>query len=239
MRLRDEGGVSLVEVLIGATMFALIGAGFFSVLVSVARGTESTTDSVRISEEARLGLNRLVRDVREAGWIDLSSTNPNATHNSFTVKVDYNTDGAYANPPSATAEGHYEVLTYAYDAANRRITVTAPGVGTETLVSGVDCIRATASGPCTRDVFSFTSNRLEYDWGGPGAATTPDGVTTMAEVDEAPCPAHGVTALDSTCSNGLVAAELATLSSVNIAVELTTGGRSTDYFAEAQLRNRR
>lgn len=234
MRVHDDGGFSLVEMLVGIALFSLIGAGFISVLFSVARGADSTADSVRVSEEARLGLNRMVRDVREAGWIELSGPSPNATHDSFTVKIDYDGDGAYTNPAAGTAQGSYEIVTYAYDAAADRITLTAPGVGTETLVDGVDCVRPEPTGPCTSDVFSFTSNRLEYD------VLVADGVTTLAEIDAAPCPPISVTTFDSACSNGvLVDAELATVTSVNVAVRLTTGGRSTDYYAEAQLRNRR
>lgn len=232
MTAREEGGFSLIEILVGAAVFSLVGTAFVSMMFSVARGTRSTADSVRISEEARLGLNRLVRDVREAGWVELAGTDPSATHNSFTVKIDYNADGAFANPATGTAQGSYEVVTYAYDASTRRITLTAPGVGTETLVSGVDCVRDLPAGPCASDVFSFTSNRLEYDWNN-------DGVATLAEVNAAACPPNNLTMLDSVCNGALVEKELATLTSVNVAVELTAGGRSTDYVAEAQLRNRR
>lgn len=232
MTQRREGGFSLVELLVGTAIFSLIGVAFVSVMFSVARGTDSTTDSVRISEEARLGLNRLVRDVREAAWVELAGTDPAATHNSFTVKIDYNADGAFANPATGTAQGSYEVVTYAYDPSTRRITLTAPGAGTETLVNGVGCVRDDVTGACTSDVFSFTSNRLEYDWNG-------DGVASLAEVNSAACPPNNLTTLDPACNGALVEKELATLTSVNVAVELTVGGKSTDYVAEAQLRNRR
>lgn len=225
-----QDGFSLVELLVGLAIFSIVAAGFMAVMFSVARSTDATSDSVRISEEARLGLNRLVRDVREAGWIDLSSTNPAVPHDSFTVKIDYNGDGAYTNPASGTAQGSYEIVTYTYDDPGNRITLTAPGTGTETLVTGVDCVRDT-NGVCKGPVFSFTSNRLEYDWSG-------DGVTTLQELDQAAC--NGVTTLDTTCGNNtLVEKELATVANVNVAIALTAGGRKSDYYGEAQLRNRR
>lgn len=234
MTLRDEGGFSLVEVLVSMALLSLIATGFTSVLLAVARGTESTTSSVRISEEGRLGLNRLVRDTREAAWIDLASTDPAATHNSFTVKVDYNADGAFTNPAAGAVEGNYEVVTYAYDASTGRITVTAPGVGTETLVRGVDCVRD-ANGVCKSDVFSFTSNRLEYDGALNGVT---DGVTTLPEINAVACAPTNLTTLDS-CNGVLTAQELATVTSVNVALRVASGGRFSDYYAEAQLRNRR
>ena len=234
MIFRDERGFSMVELLVGLALFSLVAAGFISVLFAVARGTDATTSSVRVSEEARLGLNRLIRDTREAGWIELSSTDPAVSHDSFTVKIDFNADGAFANPATGTAQGNYEIVTYAYDAANDWITVTAPGVGTETLVRGVDCVND--NGICTSDVFTFSSNRLEYDGALDGVT---DGVTTLAEINAAACPPTNLTTLDSACNGTLVDGELATVTNVNVAVELTTAGRSSDYYAEAQLRNRR
>ena len=231
---RAEGGFSMVELLVGLALFSAVAGGFMSVLFSVARATDSTTSSVRISEEARLGLNRLVRDTREAAWIELSSTDPNATHDSFTVKIDYNGDGAFTNPGAGTAQGDYEVVTYAYDAATGRITVTAPGVGTETLVRGVDCVRDGA-GPCKSSVFSFTSNRLEYDGSVDGVT---DGVTTLKEINAVACSPTNLTTLDN-CNGVLVDKELANVTSVNVAIGISVGGRTSDYFAEAQLRTRR
>lgn len=230
MSLGEDRGYTMVELLVGIALFSVVATGFMAVLFSVARGTESTTSSVRISEEARLGLQRLVRDTREAGWIQLASTDPAATHNSFTVKIDFNADGSFTNPAAGTAQGNYEVVTYTYDSATARITVTAPGLGTETLVRGVDCVRDT-NGVCKSDVFSFTSNRLEYDW-------NQDGVTTLAEINATACPPNNLTTLDS-CNASLVDQELAVVTNLNVAVGVTTGGRSSDYYAEAQLRNRR
>ena len=234
---RGEGGFTLVEMLIALSMFSLITAGFMSVMFAVARGTDSTAAHVRISEEARLGLSRMIRDTREAGWISLASSSPTATHDSFTVKIDFNGDGAYTNPATGTAQGSYEVVTYAYDAATDRITVTAAGVGTETLVRDVDCIRDTPTGPCTSDVFSFTSNRLEYDWSD-GENGPPDGVTTLEEINQTACPPHSITTLDD-CNGDLFDRELAVITSVNFALSLGSGARETPYYAEAQLRNRR
>ena len=233
MRFRDDRGFTLVEVLVGLALFSLVAAGFMSVLFSVARATRTTTSSVRISEEARLGLNRLVRDTREAAWIELSSTDPAVKHDSFTVKIDYDGDGAFTNPAAGTATGNYEIVTYAYDPASGRITVTAPGLATETLARGVDCVRQ--HGVCKSDVFSFTSNRLEYDGALDGVY---DGVTTLREINAVACPPTSLTTLDN-CNGVLVDKELANVTSVNVAVAVTSGGRTSNYYAEAQLRNRR
>ncbi|MDQ3915748.1 MAG: prepilin-type N-terminal cleavage/methylation domain-containing protein [Actinomycetota bacterium] len=231
-RAADDAGYSLVEILVALSIFFLVAAAFMSVMLSGARSSDTTRDNVRVAEEARLGINRMVRDTREAGWIALPGTSPTDSYQSFTVKIDFNGDGAYTNPagPGVDMAGNYEVVTYAYDDANDRITLTAEGFPAETLVKGVDCVRTTA-GACKSDVFSFTSNRLEYDW-------DLNGVTSLAEINQAACTPNNITDMD-VCNATLVDKELANVTSVNFAFSLSTGGRSTNYYTEAQLRNRR
>jgi prepilin-type N-terminal cleavage/methylation domain-containing protein len=239
--LRRDHGFSLIEIMVALGIFSIVSFAFLSVMLSSSRSGRTTRDNVRVAEEARLGLNRMVRDVREAGWISLSSASPTATHNSFTVKIDYNGDGTYANPapPNAPTEGNYEVVTYAFDDPGDRITLTAEGFPVETLIKGVDCVRVTTSGPCKGSVFSFTSNRLEYDVGPPGGPFVPDGVTTLAEIDGMACAPHNVTTMDTTCNGALVDKELANITSIGIAFSLKTASSSSNFYAEAQLRNRR
>lgn len=224
---RDEYGYSLVEVLVSLFIFSIISVGFIGVMMSGARSTDVTRRNVRLSEEARLGLNRIVRDVREAGWIALPGNQAAAAYTSFTVKTDYDGNGAYANSagPAGTAESNYEVVTYTYDSATKSITVTADGFPAETLIKGVEPIGATP-------VFSFTSNRLEFDG-------NQDGVTTMTEISD-PCSWGGTsTNLDSACNTTLTDKELAYLTNFSLSTKVINETASSEYFAEAQLRNRR
>jgi prepilin-type N-terminal cleavage/methylation domain-containing protein len=225
---REEDGYSLVEVIVALFIFSIISVGFMSVMMSGARSTDATRSSVRLSEEARLGLNRIVRDVREAGWIALPSNEAGAVQTSFTVKTDYNGNGVYANStgPYGTAESNYEVVTYAYDAATKSITVTADGFPAETLIKGVEPIGTTP-------VFSFTSNRLELDWNG-------DGVTTLTEVSENACTWGGNSAtLDALCNTTLTDKEMAYVTNFALSVKVRSSDATSEYFAEAELRNRR
>lgn len=224
---RGEAGYSMVEIIVALSIFAFVSTAFTSVMMSGARSTDVTRRNVRLSEEARLGLNRIVRDVREAGWIAPAGNDAAVAQTAFTVKTDYNGNGAYANSAgAASAESNYEVVTYAYDAATKSITVTAEGFPTETLIKGIDPIAGTP-------VFSFTSNRLEFDWNG-------DGVTTMVEVSEYACPAGGNnTSLDPVCNTTLTDKELAYLTNFALAVTVNSGDAHSEFFAEAQLRNRR
>ncbi len=163
--LRSEGGYTLIESLVAIALISIVTATFYSVLFSGARGSETSRDVTRVSEEARAGLNRLIRDTREADLLSAVSAN------SYNVKIDFNGDGTYENP---NAVGDYEDLTFTYDDATETIRLND-----EVLVEGVEKVAG-------RPVFSYSSNALEYDW-------DDDGVTTLTELEAA--GSHGVTSV--------------------------------------------
>ena len=211
----EESGYSLVEVLVAMFVFALVSTGFYQVLIVQTRSLDVTRSKSRIGEEARMAFNRMVRDAREADLFSAAA----ADGTSFTIKVNYNADGLYQNP---TLDGDNEILTYAYDATTNKITLNG-----EELMSGVK----PAAG---HQMFSFTSNALEYDWPVP-PATTGDGTTTWQELDEASCPARGVTGVGN-CNNTLDVGEFPHLTGVVFAISDLDD--RTKFFATAQLRNR-
>lgn len=147
-----EDGFTLVELLVVMTLIGIISVGFYSVLFASQRGADTSQNIANLSQEARLGFNRIVRDTRQAE--ELVSVAPT----SFRIRIDFDDSGL----PYSVAD--FEDVTYAYSAATRRITISnvdAGGTTTETLISGVDSIPG-------RDVFSFGSNLLEYDTNGDG-----------------------------------------------------------------------
>jgi prepilin-type N-terminal cleavage/methylation domain-containing protein len=206
---QSEGGYTIVEVLVAMFVFALISTGFYQVMIAQTKSLDTTRSTSRIGEEARVAFNRMVRDTREADVISAASANGT----SYTIKVNYNSDGLYQNPNS---NGDNEILTFAYDDPTDTITLNG-----ETLMSGV----IPASG---QQMFEFTSNALEYDWLG-------DGTTSWLDVDQASCASHGVTGVGD-CSNTLTPAEYPHLTGVEFAISDTNG--TTTFFATAQLRNR-
>lgn len=213
--MNDERGLTLVEILVTISILAVVTSGFYMVMLSGTESSQTTRSLAQVGEEARLGFNRILRDTRQADTIT------DNTASAYTIRVDYNDDGLYQTP---NAQGDYEILTYAFDQASGRITISATGAGTQTLMDGVEQVPG-------EDVFSYSSNRLEYDWNG-------DGVTTLAELEDA--GSFGVT---------LTAAEIQSfISSVNYAVRIRDDsctevgadrcGR-TIFYGQAQLRNRR
>jgi prepilin-type N-terminal cleavage/methylation domain-containing protein len=157
-RVQAEDGFTLVEFMVAIGIFLVLATTFYQFMFSSARSTDTSEDVVRVSEEARLGLNRLVRDTREGQLF--SSFSPN----SYNVRVDFNGNGSYENP---NANGDYENLTFEFRPASNAIYLN-----NQLLVAGVYQIGS-------ESVFTYTSNDLHYDWNG-------DGVTTAAELDEGP-----------------------------------------------------
>lgn len=209
---RDESGFTLVETLFTIAIFSIVATSFYQVLFTQSRGADITRRVTQLTDEARLGFNRMVRDTREGDYLAAAGAN------SFTVHVNYDGDGAYENPNEA---GDYEVLTYAYDAAARTITLNG-----SVLMTNVYPVNH----PLTpaQDVFTYSSNNLEYDWGG-------DGRTTWSDLDQA--STYGVTGVGDS-SGTLTAAEVPHLTTVAFALSVGTGDQVTAFHAKAQMRNR-
>jgi prepilin-type N-terminal cleavage/methylation domain-containing protein len=156
LRQQRDRGFTLVELLIAMTIFAIVSVAFFQVLLSGNRASTTTTDVVKISEEARLAFNRMIRDTRQADSIT------SATSTSYRVFVDYNADGTYENP---TTSGDYEDLTFELNGNQFELN-------NEVLATGISQIAG-------QPYFAYSSNHLEWDWNG-------DGITTLTELQDAP-----------------------------------------------------
>lgn len=200
-RVSSERGFTLIEILVVMGLLSILAVGFYTVLFSGVRAADTTEDLSTISQEARLGFNRMIRDTREARQI--SSMTPT----SYVVEIDYDSNGVI----SAAA---FERVIYGFDAAGQRITISN-GVTTETLMAGVTQIPG-------RPVFTYFSNRLEFD-------SNSDGVTDSAELTAA--AASGAT-LGPDYQNALV-------TDVRYAFDVTSGDRTSAFYTQAQLRNRR
>lgn len=201
----SQQGFTVIELLVVISLLGIISVGFYSVLFASQRGADTSQSIANLSQEARLGFNRMVRDTRQAE--ELVSVAPT----SFRIRIDFDDSGL----PYSVAD--FEDVTYAYDAATRRITlsnVPAGGTVTETLIVGVDPIPG-------RDVFSFGSNLLEYDTNG-------DGTTDEIELNAA---------RNSGASLG--ASNLPYLTNVNFAFSVTSGDSTQPFYTQAQVRNRR
>jgi prepilin-type N-terminal cleavage/methylation domain-containing protein len=214
-RHQSEGGFTLIETMIAVFVFSIVATVFYQVLFSAAKGSDTSRDVVRVSEEARLGFMRMVRDTREGdGLIGPTST-------SFKVETDFDANGVI-DPNPIDPIGNYESLTFKFNESTTgdgTISVSN-GVKTEVLMSGVDCIRV--SGVC-KDVFSFASSRLEYAGG--------DGIATAADLDSDPAIGN---------SNGILDGdEVDVVDTVTFELSVRVNDSKTNFNSTAQLRNLR
>ncbi len=227
---RTQQGYTIVEVLVAVVVFGIVTTGLYQVLTAQAGVADRTRSISHIADEARLGFNRMVRDVREADaitWVGPSG-------NEFTIQVNYDGNAFYENPNS---QGDDEILTYTYDPVADTITLCnatdhtgCNSSNTEVLMSGVETIGSTP-------VFTFTSNNLDYDWGN-DAGGAPDGVTSWREIDEASDPAtHNIVGVGN--DNGVLdGAEFPFLTTLSLAIKQTDGERATDFNSRVQMRNK-
>ena len=168
--LERDDGFTLIETLVAISLFAIVSVSFYSVLLASIGVSETSHDVVRISEDARLGLNRMIRDTREGQT--LSGLGPS----SYRVDIDFDGDGITSGSrENPNGNGDYEELRFKYVESEDSLTLND-----EVLAVGVEKIGS-------EPIFSYTSNELKYDWNG-------DGITTQAELDAA--SSHGYPAID-------------------------------------------
>ena len=226
-RLHGEEGFTLVELLVASFLFLLLTSIAFSTVLASARAARTSREVNDLNEEARLVLNRMSRELREARRItaaanpDGSKFNP-ASDVSVSFEVDFNGDNAI-DPGAADPE----VLTYRYDRAAQRLVVQASGETLPVLAGDVSEFKIT-----------YHSRRFEYNGtvapAGVGCGPTngvKDSLVTWQEVDAHPSMAHG------NC-NGALDKELDVVDSVTIDLRVLFGARQQVYRTRVDLRNR-
>jgi prepilin-type N-terminal cleavage/methylation domain-containing protein len=238
-----QGGFTIIELLVVMSIFSIASIGFYAVLFSSTRASNTSRSVAAVSSEARLGFNRLVRDVREGVIVCHPAPRPCVEPHAFRIQIDF--DGNLVNSPPGVmnSSGDYEDLTIGFNKASGRITLAPTTLQPEVLMEGVDCVQTggvcsqqLGSGPWSStygtappNVFSFTSNRLEYDWNN-------DGVVTWQELDMA--PTQGVVGVGN--NNGrLDGGEIGYISNIGFKLSVRNGDALSDFTAQAQLRNQR
>lgn len=211
-----EDGFTLIELLVTILLFSIVSGAFYQVVFAASNGSNVARDVVRVSDEARLGLNRMIRDTRQADQLTL------ATPTGYSIDVDFNGDSSISQAPGKNASGDYEQLSFVVLAGNLYIQACSAAQGLDcgqdktVLVEGVTQIG-------TRPFFSYSSNRLDYD------CSPSDGIATQAELQNVTCTA-------TTLSPAEV---LSALTDVSYTFEVTSGDSSSDFYAHAEVRNQR
>lgn len=221
---QDDSGFSLVELLVASSMFFVLLGAVAIILSTASSSTEVTRQTNDLNEQARLALNRITRELRQAQEIEeVKVTAGKITGLTFTV--DFNGNGSIDVSPADP-----ERLTYCWDTAARRLLLT-PDVG-----GGIPCDNPSALPILSSEVqdldIQLRSNLWQYDGICP-ATPTKDGYVTWQELDCAPLTA-GVGN-----NNGLLdAIELRNINGASITLTVLTGARKQVYETEIDMRNK-
>ena len=223
---RDDSGFTLIELLVSMVLVAIIGSIVFAAVMATQRAAESSRQVNDLNEEARLVLNRMSRELREAQRIT-AVINPmgpgySATDDtSVTFEVDFNGNGTI-EPTAADPER----LTYFYDVSAQQLQLQAAGAALPVLAANVAGFQV-----------NFTSRRYVYDGtttasgGSCGTVTGPkDGVVDWQEVDGNAAGVHG------NC-NATLDAELNVVDSVYLNLRVLYGSKQQQYETQVDLRN--
>lgn len=158
---RRDAGFTLIELMVAMTLFLVLGGIVLSAVVSMAKGLDGARVTSDISAEARVAMERIAREVRQATTLE----NPAAQ--SMTVRVDFNGSGSTDDGTSEDPE----VITYAYAVADESISMTAKDK------NGATQTQALLAGQVKDLTFTYTSSNWAKD-------SNNDGIVTQAEAGD-------------------------------------------------------
>lgn len=209
-----DAGFTMIELLVGMVLTVVLG----SLVMGAALSARQVTDDARLNSEltadVRRAMERLVRELRQAGTIDQIDLPANPTSaTAITFWADFDNDGTRdvdaADP---------EVLTYRYTPASGQITLTVNDANGNAVTTPI------LAQNVTNFTLSLRSSQWQYD-------RNADGIVDWSELDLAASPVGN--------NNGRPdGAELSRIDSVVLAVSVYRDGRRQDYRTQVDFRNR-
>jgi prepilin-type N-terminal cleavage/methylation domain-containing protein len=209
--LRDDG-LSLVEVLVAMGLFGVLGTLLLGLALSTSQVTEDTRSLANVTEQSRLAMERMTRELRQAEEIQaVQFTGGQPT--GVTFWTDFNGNGAKdlnaADP---------EVVTYRWNAGSSELTLTANDA------SGTATTRPVLAADVTSFVIGLRSSKWQYD-------SSADGITTTwQELDQSGPPVGNADGV-------LNGPELAHIDLVSLAMTVSRGSQAQNYSTQVDLRN--
>ncbi len=234
----DDSGFTLVELLVAMSIVIVLLTISTSSLVASNAAVSTTRRVQGINEEARLALNRIARDMRQASAI-ITAVNPDRpTFQAGSIVAvrfvsDFDGDGCIAGvgpaPCLAYSASNPEDVTYCFAPSTSQLYVidnnaagVTPVTATSTSCSGGQPLLA---GDVLAFKISYRSNVYRDD------VDPSDGVTTWRELDSAGPP-------DGDNNGQLGTVELGNVDSVVFDLTMRSGGHQQVYRTQVDLRNR-
>lgn len=210
----EDAGFTLIELLVAMVLTSILGSLLLSTAIGAKKVTEDAQSNSELTADVRRAMERLVRELRQAGTIDrvdlpTSPTGPTA----ITFWADFDNDGVRDVDASDP-----EVLTYRYLPGSGEITLTVDDANGQSTTTPI----------LAQNVTSFTislrSSQWQYD-------RNADGIVDWAELDATPAPIGN--------QNGKPDGnELKRIDSVVLSVNVYRNGRQQSYRTQVDFRNR-
>ena len=170
----DQRGWSLAELLVVVAVLGMVMAGVFTLLVSTVQSYSYGAARVEAQQAARFGLERMVRELREAGFdpkaagfLAIAVAEPTR------VVLQHDLNGNGVIDPTR------DRVTYLL---RDRVLRRDAGGGAQPLVEGVRSLRLTyydRAGVVTAQPARVTSVRIRLEVGEGGAAVVLEGLATL------------------------------------------------------------
>ncbi|MBA3742091.1 type II secretion system protein J [Sporichthya sp.] len=210
-----DAGFSLIELLVGMTLLSVLAGTLLSMVLSLQKSTTDVTRNADLLHETQLAMERLVRELRQAGTIDAVElpTSPTAP-TAITFFADFDNDGLRDLDASDP-----EVLSYRFVPSTRQLTLTIDDAAGNAITTPILATNVSGFG------LELHSSLWQYDRSVPR-----DGVVTWAELDATPGVGN---------QNGIPdAPELTRIDSVVVTVSVADGARNQSYRTQVDFRNR-
>ncbi|WP_028639108.1 prepilin-type N-terminal cleavage/methylation domain-containing protein [Nocardioides sp. URHA0032] len=160
---RRDDGMSLVEVLVAATLFGVLGTLLLGLAISTSAVTQDTKSRTDVTGEARTALERMTRELRQSAGLDAVTLPGDGTATSFTFWTDFDGDGFRDQSASDP-----EVLTYCWSTVTDELTLNDD--------ADCDAARPVLAGKVSSLQLELDSSEWAYDADG-------NGTTTWQELD--------------------------------------------------------
>jgi len=205
-----------VEVLVAMGLFGVLGTLLLGLALSTSQVTEDTRNLANVTEQSRVAMERMTRELRQAEEIQAVqfSGSPQATSQAIGVTfwTDFN-----GNKVKDLNAADPEVVTYRWKAATSELTLTANDA------SGTAITRPVLAVDVTNFSIGLRSSKWQYD-------KNADGITTWQELNQSGHPVGNN-------NDALDAPELAHIDLVSLAMTVSRGSRAQTYSTQVDLRN--
>jgi Tfp pilus assembly protein PilW len=144
---RCQRGVTVAELLVTAAVIGVIMAGLFSLLLSGQHSFRSGVNRAEAQQNARLVLNRMVQDIRTAGFDPKNTQSfaavtalPSGT--GFVLRNDWSGDGVIQTAGTTTVDGveHGEQITYTFSSGTLTRQETGLDASAVTVTTSINSV---------------------------------------------------------------------------------------------------